>query len=76
MLTEAAVAGKADDLVGLKENVILGRLIPAGTGLDSIRGTRVADKVTLERMKEAGAAATPAAARRGAQDEKVQRTEA
>tara|TARA_A100001037_G_scaffold88645_1_gene80344 strand:+ start:7967 stop:12181 length:4215 start_codon:yes stop_codon:yes gene_type:complete len=32
VLTEAAVAGKADRLVGLKENVIVGRLIPAGTG--------------------------------------------
>jgi DNA-directed RNA polymerase subunit beta' len=33
VLTEAAVAGKVDDLRGLKENVIVGRLIPAGTGL-------------------------------------------
>jgi len=32
VLTEAAVSGKVDDLVGLKENVIVGRLIPAGTG--------------------------------------------
>ena len=32
MLTEAAVSGKVDNLVGLKENVIVGRLIPAGTG--------------------------------------------
>ena len=32
MLTEAAVAGKVDELRGLKENVIVGRLIPAGTG--------------------------------------------
>jgi len=32
VLTEAAVAGKADRLIGLKENVIVGRLIPAGTG--------------------------------------------
>ncbi|VAV98537.1 DNA-directed RNA polymerase beta' subunit [hydrothermal vent metagenome] len=32
VLTEAAVAGKSDNLVGLKENVIVGRLIPAGTG--------------------------------------------
>jgi len=32
VLTEAAVAGKRDDLTGLKENVIVGRLIPAGTG--------------------------------------------
>ena len=53
MLTEAAVSGKADDLVGLKENVILGRLIPAGTGLDAIREVRVADERMLERRKEA-----------------------
>ena len=33
VLTEAAVSGKVDDLLGLKENVIMGRLIPAGTGL-------------------------------------------
>ncbi len=32
MLTEAALAGKVDYLVGLKENVILGHLVPAGTG--------------------------------------------
>jgi DNA-directed RNA polymerase subunit beta' len=32
VLTEAAVTGKEDDLRGLKENVIVGRLIPAGTG--------------------------------------------
>lgn len=32
MLTEAALAGKTDHLIGLKENVILGHLIPAGTG--------------------------------------------
>jgi DNA-directed RNA polymerase subunit beta' len=33
VLTEAAISGKVDDLRGLKENVIVGRLIPAGTGL-------------------------------------------
>ena len=33
MLTEAAIMGKRDGLRGLKENVIVGRLIPAGTGL-------------------------------------------
>ena len=33
MLTEAAIMGKRDELRGLKENVIVGRLIPAGTGL-------------------------------------------
>jgi DNA-directed RNA polymerase subunit beta' len=33
VLTEAAIYGKTDDLRGIKENVIMGRLIPAGTGL-------------------------------------------
>jgi DNA-directed RNA polymerase subunit beta' len=33
VLTEAAIAGKKDELRGLKENVIVGRLIPAGTGM-------------------------------------------
>ena len=33
VLTEAAIMGKKDDLRGLKENVIVGRLVPAGTGL-------------------------------------------
>ena len=33
MLTEAAISGRVDHLRGLKENVIMGRLIPAGTGL-------------------------------------------
>ena len=33
-LTEAAIRGKVDHLLGLKENVIIGKLIPAGTGLD------------------------------------------
>lgn len=58
VLTEAAVEGKVDDLKGLKENVIVGRLIPAGTGsvLRSLR--RVAaqnDKEILE-MKQAAQA--------------------
>ncbi|MEZ4606221.1 MAG: hypothetical protein R2865_05310 [Deinococcales bacterium] len=53
VLTEAAISGKADELIGLKENVILGRLIPAGTGLQTIRETRVVDEKTLERRKEA-----------------------
>jgi len=37
VLTEAAIQGKVDNLVGLKENVIMGRLIPAGTGLKNYR---------------------------------------
>ncbi len=53
VLTEAALAGKVDDLVGMKENVILGRLVPAGTGLAAIRGTRVADERSLEKLASA-----------------------
>ena len=41
MLTEAAVSGKVDFLRGLKENVIMGRLIPAGTGLPPYRQLKV-----------------------------------
>lgn len=37
VLTEAAIKGKMDPLIGLKENVIIGKLIPAGTGMDRYR---------------------------------------
>ncbi|MCR4762805.1 MAG: DNA-directed RNA polymerase subunit beta' [Lachnospiraceae bacterium] len=39
VLTEAAIKGKVDPLIGLKENVIIGKLIPAGTGMKRYRGT-------------------------------------
>ncbi|WP_061963539.1 DNA-directed RNA polymerase subunit beta' [Demequina aurantiaca] len=41
VLTEAAMSGKSDPLLGLKENVILGKLIPAGTGLHQYRSATV-----------------------------------
>ena len=41
MLTEAAINGSEDNLLGLKENVIVGRLIPAGTGFEEYRDTFV-----------------------------------
>jgi DNA-directed RNA polymerase subunit beta' len=41
VLTEAALAGKVDNLVGLKENVILGHLIPAGTGFNTFQSSEV-----------------------------------
>ena len=41
MLTEAAIRGKVDHLRGLKENVIIGKLIPAGTGLSCYRAIDV-----------------------------------
>ena len=41
VLTEAAINGRVDNLLGLKENVIVGRLIPAGTGFEEYRDTFV-----------------------------------
>ena len=43
VLTEAAIRGKQDKLQGLKENVIIGKLIPAGTGLSRYRSVEIAD---------------------------------
>jgi DNA-directed RNA polymerase subunit beta' len=69
VLTEAAVNGKIDTLDGLKENVIVGRLIPAGTGAMMNKLREIAIKrdqlILAEREKEAAvkaeAAAEPAA---------------
>ena len=62
VLTEAAIQGKVDHLRGLKENVIIGKLIPAGAGLDAYR--ELADKVVPAPEEEAGvqeeSAAVPA----------------
>jgi DNA-directed RNA polymerase subunit beta' len=48
VLTEAAISGKVDYLRGLKENVIMGRLIPAGTGLERYRGVQLLTEVPKE----------------------------
>jgi DNA-directed RNA polymerase subunit beta' len=65
VLTEASVQGKRDKLVGLKENVIVGRLIPAGTGGATTRVRKIAhdrDQLVIEaRRAEAEAAARLAA---------------
>ncbi|WP_438854055.1 DNA-directed RNA polymerase subunit beta' [Agromyces sp. M3QZ16-3] len=53
VLTQAAMEGKSDPLVGLKENVIIGKLIPAGTGLAKYRN------VTVEATEEAKAERYP-----------------
>ena len=44
VLTDAAIRGKVDKLKGLKENVIVGRLIPAGTGATKLRWNRAAEE--------------------------------
>ncbi|WP_455429171.1 DNA-directed RNA polymerase subunit beta' [Fodinicurvata halophila] len=54
VLTEAAVNGRTDDLVGLKENVIVGRLIPAGTGALMNRMRRIAADRDREAMEQQG----------------------
>ncbi|WP_236705500.1 hypothetical protein, partial [Frankia sp. ACN1ag] len=41
VLTDAAINARSDSLVGLKENVIIGKLIPAGTGISRYRNIRV-----------------------------------
>ncbi|MFC1732072.1 hypothetical protein ACFL6I_17315, partial [candidate division KSB1 bacterium] len=48
VLTEAAIEGKVDHLRGLKENVIIGHLIPAGTGVKKFRGVVVESEVEKE----------------------------
>src|SRR5262245_62293480 len=48
VLTEAAISGRVDYLRGLKENVIMGRLIPAGTGMDYYRRTKISRDPTTK----------------------------
>ena len=58
VLTEAAIKGKIDPLIGLKENVIIGKLIPAGTGMRKYRDVKLDteldmdDEITLEDFEE------------------------
>ncbi len=72
VLTEASISGKVDELIGLKENVILGKLIPAGTGLAEVKEIQVLDDRLREkvlegndrasRLAQTGTAQMPAAA--------------
>jgi len=54
VLTEAAIKGKIDNLIGLKENVIIGKLIPAGTGYSTYQKTEIAleEELNLEAAEE------------------------
>ena len=51
VLNEAAIRGKSDNLEGMKENVIAGHLIPAGTGLREFEKIIVGSKEEYERMQ-------------------------
>ncbi len=71
VLTEAAVSGKVDNLIGLKENVIVGRLIPAGTGgvMNNMRQIAAdRDEEVLAREKEKIEAAKAAAEEGGIEE--------
>ena len=72
VLTEASLAGKIDDLIGLKENVLLGHLIPAGTGFrgyQELRVARLAEPPSTPEQDEEAMLAEAAEARRGARRE-------
>ncbi len=59
VLTEAAISGKVDYLRGLKENVIMGRLIPAGTGLERYRNIQLLTELPKEEPQIAEPELTP-----------------
>jgi hypothetical protein len=52
VLTEASLSGRSDPLLGLKENVIIGKLIPAGTGMRRYRSVRVKPMVEVPVFEE------------------------
>ncbi len=52
VLTEAAIKGKIDPLIGLKENVIIGKPIPAGTGMDRYRNTKLSTETEVVSFDE------------------------
>ena len=52
VLTEAAIKGKEDDLIGLKENVIIGKLIPAGTGMKRYQDVKIKVEGEEEKVPE------------------------
>jgi DNA-directed RNA polymerase subunit beta' len=52
VLTEAAISGRIDYLRGLKENVIMGRLIPAGTGMEYYRNVDIERDETLDQVRD------------------------
>lgn len=60
VLTEAAINGKVDPLVGLKENVIIGKLIPAGTGMKRYGDVKLSTDERIAREQEQAALAVSA----------------
>ena len=77
VLTEAAVSGKIDNLIGLKENVIVGRLIPAGTGsiMNDMRAIATERDRQIAELSQAEAAAQLPPAEEGEAEAEVQPAE-
>ena len=77
VLTEAAIKGKVDHLVGLKENVIIGKLIPAGTGMKRYQNVELDsnERVRKEIEEEAAERAKEEAASDISDDETLELTE-
>lgn len=70
VLTDAAISARVDPLLGLKENVIIGKLIPAGTGLGRYRHIKVRPKhVGISLLEEVEALASGAKARAGSAED-------
>ena len=71
VLTDAAIKGKVDPLVGLKENVIIGQLIPAGTGMKMYRKTNLSTDYKEEVRKKIEDAERKAAEKQKEEDAKA-----
>jgi DNA-directed RNA polymerase subunit beta' len=54
VLTDSAIKGKRDELLGLKENVIIGKLVPAGTGMNRYRNVDIVEEVEEDTLSEEG----------------------
>ena len=77
VLTDAAINGKVDPLIGLKENVIIGKLIPAGTGMKRYQNVELDsnERVRKEIEEEAAERAKEEAASDISDDETLELTE-
>ncbi len=75
VLTEAAINGKTDRLIGLKENVIIGKLIPAGTGMSRYRNVDLNTDQMIEEAKQRALEEAAKAALEPALDAEAEETE-
>ena len=75
VLTDAAIKGKIDPLIGLKENVIIGQLIPAGTGLRRYRDVRLDTDERIAKEAENAAARAKEEAEKSKNQKEEVRTE-